>query len=139
MFNDMLHHRESHRNGEFRLLQFHTAWTLHCLLRLQNVPYVVENTGSDQSIGTKVPLLIHGCSLMTEREAIEHFVDNANDKMLLNHLHTELVVVFHQLITLNEDYQKKGMANMILGLSLPHRLLTSIYHSLRVPDATSIG
>ena len=135
MFTD----RESPRCGEFRLLQFHTAWTLHCLLRLQNVPYVVENTGSSQSIGTRLPLLIDGCALFTEREAIERFVDNSNDKILFNHLHTELVLVFHQLTTLNEDYQKKGMANMVLGLSLPHRLMTSIYLSLRVPDATSIG
>ena len=139
MFTDVLPNRESQRCGEFRLLQFDTAWTLHCLLRLQNVPYVVENTGSDQSVGARLPLLIDGCSLMNERAAMEHFVDNSNDKILLNHLHTELVLVFNQLTTLNEDYQKKGMSNMVLGLSLPHRLLTWIYHSLRVPDATSIG
>ena len=70
---------------QIRLLQFRPAWALHCFLRFRSLPYLTENTGSTDSLGLRVPLLIDGNYIFAERLAIEHLssdrrAKNSNDE-----------------------------------------------------------
>ena len=141
--------------GPFRLLQFTPAWTLHALLRLRNVAYVAENTASDHSLGTTVPLVVDACAVLPERAAVERFIDSESDRMMFNHLQAELGQVYDQLVALrgnggdpstsggssssssgsgDGNGSSGGVSSMRLGLSLPHRILHVAYRSMRFTD-----
>lgn len=55
-----------------RLLQFKPSWTLHCLLRFKNLPYISENTSSQEVIGLCAPVIIDGNYIFTEKLGINH-------------------------------------------------------------------
>ena len=124
-----------------RLVQFKPAWTIHCLLRFKNLPYLCENTCSKDSLGLKVPLLIDGNFVFAERLAIEHlsmdrqtraadgdYPPNAAsifdtehnqfllaDKIMSDHIEVALLLVHEQLESILESIAKKG----VCGLSVP--------------------
>ena len=130
-----------------RLLQFKPAWALHCLLRFKNLPYLCENTCSQNSLGLRVPLLVDGNFVFAERLAIEHLnmdrrtrndeceypipnispfdsqveVDQfmMNDRIMSNHIEVALLLVYSQLESLMEVQSKKK----VHGLSVPSRII----------------
>lgn len=125
-----------------RLLQFKPAWALHCFLRFKNLPYLSENTGTKESLGIRLPLLIDGNYAFAERLAIEHLSKDrktrhadiesssdvhdqvsdqfsAADKLMSDHIEISLILVYKQLETQIEAATKNGL----LGLSVPAKVI----------------
>ena len=141
-----------------RLLQFKPAWSLHCLLRFRNLPYLSENTGAKCSLGLHVPLLIDGNFLFANRLAIEHLsedrksritnsaygsnsVDNDSvheqflnaNRLMSDHIEVALIMVYDQLLELIQNRSEKSS----FGLSATTHAIGSLKSLLRKFDVSS--
>ena len=141
-----------------RLLQFKPAWSLHCLLRFKNLPYLAENTGAPCSLGLPGPLLIDGNFVFTNRLALEHLSedrksrkatdehgsnsldsDSVNlqffdaNRLMSDHVEIALLLVYRQLLNLIEMKSEKSS----FGLSVTTHAIGSIRSLLRKFDISS--
>lgn len=141
-----------------RLLQFKPAWSVHCLLRFKNLPYLSENTGSSCSLGLPAPLLIDGNFVFTNRLALEHLsedrksrisddehgsnsLDNDSvymqffdaNRLMSDHIEVALLLVYQQLLNLIEIKSEKSY----FGLSLTTHAIGSVRSLLRKFDISS--
>ena len=142
-----------------RLLQFKPAWTLHCLLRFKNLPYLCENTCCKDSLGLNVPVLVDGNFVFAERLAIEHlsmdrqtrgadgdypsnslsiFDTEHNqflvaDKIMSDHIEVALLLVNEQLESILDSEARKG----ICGLSVPAIVFGKLRNFIKSFDIAS--
>lgn len=142
-----------------RLIQFKPAWTMHCLLRFKNLPYLCDNTCSKGSLGLNVPVLIDGNYVFAERLAIEHlsmdrrarnadceyppsptfdFITEqeqffAADKVMSDHIEVALSLVYEQLESILEAQTKKR----VFGLSVPAKVFGKLRGALKSFDLES--
>jgi hypothetical protein len=137
---------------QIRLLQFRPAWALHCFLRFKSLPYLSESTGSPESLGLRVPLLIDGNYVFAERLAIEHLSSdrrtrNSNDdfttesydsnlavrqiraaeKQMCDHIEVSVLLVYRQMESSSE--KKKTF-----GVSIATRTVGKLQSLLKVFD-----
>lgn len=135
---------------QIRLLQFRPAWALHCFLRFKSLPYLSESTGSPESLGVRVPLLIDGNYVFAERLAIEHLssdrrTSNLNneyttesydsdvrqiltaEKRMCDHVEVSLLLVYQQMVSSLEKQKT-------FGVSLATRTVGKLKSLIRIFD-----
>jgi hypothetical protein len=150
--SEMANNTEVH----IRLLQFEPSWALHCLLRFKNLPYLCENTATNNCLGSRLPLIIDGNYFFTERLALEHLSirntgdlsnkcsitndDHVSDKMICNHIEVSLLEVYEKLELLTEERNKIAyLDTRIVALSIPTKIISKFKNYVKIFDFASEG
>lgn len=146
----------NNKEVHIRLLQFKPAWALHCLLRFKNLPYLCENTATSHCLGVRVPLVVDGNYLFSERLALEHLStkireefsikysitknDDITDKMMCSYIEVSVLMVYEQLELLREESNKIAFLDTkIVGLSIPTKAIAKLKSYFKVFDISLEG
>jgi hypothetical protein len=128
--------------GTIRLLQYAPAWTLHCLLRFRKISYTCENCVSHDGLSLKLPIIVDGNFVFSERLAIEHISklttsgndgdgNNHDDLSLTHHLEVALIAVYNQLLISSADVSDGRIGTQGRKLSFITRIFGKIQHELK--------